>query len=258
MLFYYPYTDQREFIRIVDDQAGRIDAGTLSVSPEPSEVAVLVDQARTTFLSGGGRHTVLIDLPPDLPRVMADRQRVEQVLNNLMANAARQAPESSSIRVEAGRDGAHVAVSIADEGKGIPPERLARMFRKYSAGADGERGSGTGGSGLGLAICKGLVEAHGGRIRAESAGVGFGARFTFTLPVAGEADAGAPGPAPDRPAPRHGREPGRILVVDDDPETLRHVRDTLADAGYALWSPATPGRSRASSRPRSPGWCCST
>ena len=240
--------ETREFIRIVDGQAdrmigliadlldaGRIDTGTLSVAPEPSEVAALVDLARTTFISGGGRHTVTIDLPPDLPRVMADRQRVEQVLNNLLLNAARQAPESSPIRIAAERDGVHVAVSVADEGRGIPPERLAQLFRKYSGGADGGRGAGTGGAGLGLAICKGLVEAHGGRIRAESGGPGLGARFTFTLPVAGEAGAGAgaPDPAPDRPAPRQGREPDGILVVDDDPQTLRHVRDTLAEAGYS-------------------------
>ena len=140
-------------------------------------MAALVDRARTTFLSGGGRHTVLIDLQPDLPRVMADRQRIEQVLNNLLANAARQAPESSPIRVAAERDGVHVAVSVADEGRGIAPERLAQLFRKYSAGPGSERGAGAAGSGLGLAICRGLVEAHGGRIRAESAGVGRGARF---------------------------------------------------------------------------------
>ena len=236
--------ETREFIRIVDDQAdrmigliadlldaGRIDTGMLSVSPEPSEVAALVDRARTTFLSGGGRHTVTIDLPPDLPRVMADRQRVEQVLNNLLANAARQAPESSPIRMAAERDGVHVAVSVADDGRGIAPERLAQLFRKYSGAAVGERGAVTGGSGLGLAICKGLVEAHGGRIRAESGGVGLGARFTFTLPVAGEAGAGAVTRRPDRPGAETAAAP--ILVVDDDPETLRHVRDTLADAGYA-------------------------
>ena len=238
--------ETREFIRIVDGQADRmigliadlldagcIDTGTLSVSPEPTEVAFLVDRARTTFLSGGGRHTVLIDLPPGLPRVMADRQRVEQVLNNLLANAARQAPESSPIRVAAERDGVHVAVSVADEGRGIPPERLAHLFRKYSGAAVGERGAGAGGSGLGLAICRGLVEAHGGRIRAESGGIDRGACFTFTLPVAGEASASAPDGAPDRPAPRQGREPDAILVVDDDPQTLLHVRDTLAEAGYS-------------------------
>ena len=93
----------------------------------------------------------------------------------------------------------------------------------------------------GLAICKGLVEARGGRIRAESAGPGLGARFTFTLPVAGQAGAGAPDPAPDRPAPRQGREPDGILVVDDDPQTLRHVRDTLAEAGYSPLVTGDPG-----------------
>ena len=261
--------ETREFIRIVDGQAdrmigliadlldaGRIETGTLSVLPEPSEVAALVDRARTTFLSGGGRHTVTIDLPPDLPRVMADRQRVEQVLNNLLANAARQAPESSPIRIAAERDGMHVAVSVADEGRGIPPERLAQLFRKYSGAAGGEPGAGTGGSGLGLAICKGLVEAHGGRIRAESGGPGLGARFTFTLPVAGQAGAGVPGPAPgtapDRPAPRQGREPDGILVVDDDPHTLRHVRDTLAKAGYSPLVTGDPGELAAIIRTEKP------
>ena len=234
--------ETREFFRIVDQQAdrmigliadlldtGRIETGTLSVSPEPSEVGVLVDQARNTFVSGGARHAVLIDLPPGLPPVLADRQRVEQVLNNLLANAARHAPESSPIRIAAERDGVHVALSVADEGRGIPPEHLSHLFRKYSGGL----GTGAGGSGLGLAICKGLVEAQGGRIRAESGGPGLGARFTFTLPVAGEAGASAPRAAPDRPASREGREPDAILVVDDDPQTLRHVRDTLVEAGYS-------------------------
>ena len=119
-----------QFFRIIDQQAdrmdsligdlldaGRIDAGTLSVAPEPSEVAALVDQARGTFLSGGGRHTVRIDLPPDLPRIMADRQRLVQVFNNLLANAARHSPESAPIRVAAEREGSNVAVSVSDEGR---------------------------------------------------------------------------------------------------------------------------------------------
>ena len=230
-----------QFFRIIDEQAdrmdnligdlldaGRIETGTLSVAPEPSEVAALVDQARGTFVSGGGRHTVRIDLPPGLPRVMADRQRLVQVLNNLLANAARHSPESAPIRIAAEHEGLHVAVSVSDEGRGIAPAHLGQLFRKYTAAGDREGGLG---SGLGLAICKGLVEAHGGRIRAESGGVGLGARFTFTIPVAAESGAG---PAPDRPgAPGHAPDAVPILVVDDDPETLRHLRDTLAEAGYA-------------------------
>ena len=234
--------ETREFVRIVDEQAermfglitdlmdaGRIDAGTLSVAPEPAEAAFLIDQARTTFLSGGGRHAVQVDLPPDLPRVMADRQRVVQVLNNLLANAARSAPDSSPIRVSAERDGIHAAISVADEGRGMTPEHLARLFRKHSVADDD--GGGVRGSGLGLAICKGLVEAHGGRIRAESGGPGQGARLTFTLPLASRAD--APGTAPDRPEPARRRAAESVLVVDDDPQILRLVRDTLAEAGYA-------------------------
>ena len=163
---------------------------------------------------------------------MADRQRIVQVLNNLFSNAARHAPESAPIRVSAVRDGAHVAVAVADEGRGVPPELLPRLFQK-STGA-GRAGGAPGGPGLGLAICKGLVEAHGGRIRAESAGAGQGSTFTFTLPVPGDTGEDAVPAAPRRPRPAgEGREAIPVLVVDDDPETLRYLRDTLAEAGYA-------------------------
>ena len=238
--------EMREFLRIIDDQAdrmhglivdlldaGRIDAGTLSVSPEPSRVAELVDEARNTFLSGGGRHAVLIDLAPDLPPAMADRRRIVQVLNNLLSNAARSAPETTPIRVAAEREGVHVSISVSDEGAGVPPEMLPLLFRKYAGGASRERGADSG-YGLGLAICKGLVEAHGGRIWAESGGVGEGMRIAFSIPAAAGAEAiAAAGPAGETPcAPGYGGEETRILVVDDDPQTLRYVRDTLSVAGY--------------------------
>ena len=233
-----PQAELLQFFRIIDGQAnhmrglianlldaGSIEAGTLTVAPEPSNVAALVDRARTTFLSGGGRHAVLIDLPPDLPRAMADRDRIVQVLNNLFANAARHAPPSSPIRVEAAHEGSAVALSVSDEGRGIAPDQLPHLFRKRVGSA--------GGTGLGLAICKGLVEAHGGRIRAESGGTGQGARVTFTLPVAGTAGPEAAPPS-GRPRPPGERgEQTRVLVVDDDPQTLRYVRDVLSQAGYA-------------------------
>ena len=226
----------RQFFRIIDEQAnhmdgligdlldaGRIDAGTLSVSPNPAEVTMLVDQARNTFLSSGGRHSVLIDLPPDLPQVLADRQRIVQVLNNLLANSAKYAPETSPIQITAVRDGTHVALSVSDEGRGVAPERLPFLFRKYAVEPGGA-------GGLGLAICKGLVEAHGGRIYAESGGIGMGTCVTFTIPVV--EGAGGPAATPRAREQREGGETARILVVDDDPQTLRYVRDTLATAGY--------------------------
>ena len=231
----------RQFFRIIDSQAdhmdgligdlldaGRIDSGTLSVDPEPAEVGVLLDRARTTFVSGGGRQSVRIDLPSDLPPVLADERRIVQVLSNLLSNASRHSPESSSIHVGALRDGVHVAVSVSDEGRGVPPEQLPHLFRKYAdvAGAEG----GMRGFGLGLAICKGLVEAHGGRIRAESAGLGHGTRFTFTIPVADEPAGGAAPPSRRRTS--RGAHETRILVVDDDPEMLRYVQDALSEAGY--------------------------
>ena len=213
--------EMREFFRIIDEQAdhmrgligdlldvGRIDSGTLSVHPEPAEVAGLVDRARNTFLSGGGRHSVSIDLPPDLPRAMADRRRIVQVLNNLFSNASRHAPESSPIRVTAVREGVHVAISVADEGRGVAPERLPHLFRKHTGLAGGDREGALGAAGLGLAICKGLVEAHGGRIRAASGGTGQGTEVTFTLPVAevaGEDAAAGLARAEFRPHPGRGR-----------------------------------------------------
>ena len=220
--------------------AGRIATGTLSVSPEAADVAALVERARSTFLNGGGRHAVLVDLPEELPQATVDGQRIGQVLANLLANAAEHSPESSPIQISAQRDGAFVAISVTDQGKGIAPHRLPHLFRKSTTtddGAGGLRG------GLGLAICKGLVEAHGGRIRAESRGEGLGARFTFTVPVAGGTGgvAGAAGgaaetagSAPDRgKAPRDGPARVPVLVVDDDPQTLRFVGDLLKVAGYA-------------------------
>ena len=236
--------EMREFHRIIQEQAehmrslisdlldaGRIEAGTLSVSPEPSEVAALVDRARNTFLSGGGRHTVFIDLPPDLPRVMADRRRIEQVLNNLLSNAAEYSPESFPIRVEAQGAGVQVAISVADQGRGVAPERMPYLFRKHAGRAGGAVARDVSGTGLGLIICKGLVEAHGGRIHVHSGGVGQGTRITFTLPAAGHGREAGHG-LRLRGAPPDLQEPTRVLVVDDDPHTLRYVRDALAAAGY--------------------------
>ena len=231
-------TEAREFARIIVDQAdnmrglvadlldaGRIESGTLSVAPEPTAVAELVERARATFSGAGGRHDAVVDRPTGIPVLMADRRRIPQVLNNLIANAARHAPESSPIRIAAKHNGAHVAVSVADEGSGVDPVLLEHLFRKHVGGTDGPPGQG-----LGLAICKGLVEAHGGRIRAESLGPGKGTTMTFTIPAADR----QPGDtaSESKSEALRGHESARILVVDDDPRALRFARNALSAAGF--------------------------
>ena len=233
-----------QFFRIIGEQAdsmrdligdlldvARIETGALPVSPAAVDVASLVDGARSAFQNGGGRSDLHIDIPPDLPRVMADRRRIVQVLSNLLSNAARHSSALSPIRVTAAPDGVHVAFSVADDGVGVPAERLPYLFRKFSRLDGEERGREIAGSGLGLAICKGIVEAHGGRIRAESDGLGLGSRFTFTVPAV-EETVTLP-PPPSRRRRTKTRERPRVLCVDDDPQTLRYVRDALTKAGYA-------------------------
>ena len=194
---------------------------------------MLVDRAVGLFQSGGGRGNVSIELRPDRPRVLADRRRVEQVLSNLLTNAARHSPESSTIRVSAAVEGVHVAISVADDGVGVSPERLPYLFRRFvRAEGDGQDGVG---AGLGLSVCKGIVEAHGGRIWAESDGPGRGATFTFSLPAAEEVVI-----LPERSG-QSGRPGVQVLAVDDDAQALRFVRDALTEAGYQVATTGDPG-----------------
>ena len=125
---------------------------------------------------------------------------------------------------------------MSDQGRGIPAQDLPHLFRRPS----GEEGDGArGGAGLGLAICRGIVEAHGGRIHAESDGPGLGARFAFTLPVVPETP-----PARSSGSSRSRRgdvgSGGTVLVVDDDPLTLRSVRDALSSAGFRAVATGDP------------------
>ena len=247
--------EMRQFHRIIDDQADRmrrmisdlldvahIETGTLSVGPEPCSATVLIEQARTSFVSGGGRNDLQIDLTPDLPAVMADRQRIAQVLSNLLSNASKYSKEFSTIQLRVEREDLYIRFSVTDEGKGVGPERLPYLFRKYVRIEGDSLERQIDGSGLGLAICKGIVEAHGGRIWAESEGQGLGTRFTFTLPMAERTESRHDVSAQQQSGRRGQQvdEHARILVVDDDPQTLRHVRDVLSRGGYVPLVTADP------------------
>ena len=240
--------EAQQFFRIIEEQADHmrelisdlldvvhIDVGTLSVAPVPSDLAAMVDQARNMYLSSGGRQPVSMDLPNDLPRVRADRQRIVQVLVNLLTNAARNAPASSAIQVRAVLEDNHVAISVIDEGRGIPEDRLPYLFQKFVQSGREDRGRGVG-EGLGLAICRGLIEAHGGRIRAQSEGEGLGTRFTFTLPVVEltATETEVIQTSGKRHTVRVDRQKPCVLAVDDDPLALVNIRETLEDAGFTI------------------------
>ena len=232
----------RQFFRIIDEQAnhmdslisdlldaGRIEAGTLSVVPEPSEVAALVDVARNTFLSGGSRHTVLIDLPADLPRVMADRQRIAQVLNNLFSNAVRHAPVTSPIQVSALRDGFKSrsrSATRAGGGSGATATPVSENTAPAAA-AIGRAGAVWAWPSA-RAWSKPTADAFGPTAQAPAkARV---SRSRSRLPTIQVARAGSA--RSDLRAAGEVHEPTRILVVDDDPQTLRYVRDVLTAADY--------------------------
>ena len=235
--------EMREFHRIINEQAdhmrdlignlldvARIETGTLAVAPEPVAVALIVDEARSRFQSAGGRQNVHIDLAANLRPVMADRRRIVQVLDNLLSNASKFSPESSPIRITAKPENLHVAISVADEGRGMAVDSLPHLFTRFSRIHSDDRDLDPEGSGMGLPICQGIVEAHGGRIWAHSDGPDLGTRVTFTVPVADERETAATR-APSLPHSVE-RERPKILAVDDDPQALRYTRDVLTKAGY--------------------------
>jgi two-component system phosphate regulon sensor histidine kinase PhoR len=161
----------------------KIESGQAILRPEPVPPAGLAAEAEARLRMQADRAgvRVLLDAPPDLPDVLADPARVVQVLINLLHNAIKFTPNGGEVTLAVARDGEDVRFTVADTGIGISPQDLPRIFERFYK-VDKSRASG--GTGLGLAIAKHIVQAHEGRIWAESDGEGGGATFAFTLPVA--------------------------------------------------------------------------
>lgn len=159
------------------------EAGTLPLHMEPTDVAILVQDSASPLMVLAEQAGVKleVDSEDDLPLMDLDPLRIRQVLVNLIANALRYAPSGTAVRVAAGREGAAIAITVSDEGRGIAPEVLPHLFERFAKSEDSR------GSGLGLAIARRLVEAHGGTITAE-AGIGPGGEpggtvIRFELPI---------------------------------------------------------------------------
>ena len=159
----------------------RLDVGNLAVSTVPVDPSVLLTDSLQTLRPLVEEKSISLDLQieVDLPKVMADRERIQQTLSNLVGNAIKFSPEGSKIVVAARRDEDEVTISVLDTGKGISAEHLPRVFDRYWQSSRTDRQ----GAGLGLAIAKGIVEAHGGRIWVESK-PGNGTTASFSLPLA--------------------------------------------------------------------------
>ena len=174
--------------RLVDDlqELSRVEAKAYSLDICSVAVSNLVQTTvkRLSPQATAKRITLHSNLPADLPTLQADEDRITQVLVNLVANAIQYTPEGGDVTISAVRQADEIHISVKDSGVGIPPEHLANLFtRFYRVDKSRSRNAG-GGSGIGLTIAKHLVEAHGGRIWAESNGEGQGSTFTFSLKIA--------------------------------------------------------------------------
>ncbi len=160
------------------------DAGQLTLHRRPVNLRELAAQVveRLQLRIEEKNIELRVNIPESISAVSADPERLAQVLSNLIDNALRYTPDGTRIVIAARATAGEVEVSVSDDGPGIPLEELPNLFRRFWR-AEKSRNRATGGSGLGLAIVKQLVEAHGGRVWAESEGPGKGSRFVFTLPA---------------------------------------------------------------------------
>jgi two-component system sensor histidine kinase KdpD len=159
----------------------RLESGALKPNTTLTELSDIIGATLRRAAKILTQHSVKVELPPDLPLVSLDMVLFEQVLFNILDNAAKHAPAGSQITITAAPAGPNVDIRIMDEGEGIPPDDIDRIFDKFhrAAGADRRRA----GTGLGLAICRGFVEAMGGTIAASNRTDRRGAVFTITLPA---------------------------------------------------------------------------
>ncbi len=181
------HTEADRLNHLVDDlqELSRVEAHSHELDFQPVDVSSLV-QTVTKRLAPQAefkRITLDLELAPDLPHILADEDRATQVLTNLTGNALQYTPEGGRIIISAKRISNEVQIAVRDTGIGIPSEHLTNIFdRFYRVDKSRSRQAG-GGSGIGLTIARALIEAHGGRIWAESAGEGKGSTFTFALPI---------------------------------------------------------------------------
>jgi len=224
----------RHLVSLVDDllDISRINAGKIALRKQPVRVDVLIEQAVAAAkpLLDERKHELRVTVPPALPAIHADSVRITQVLSNLLTNAARYTDPGGVIRLDcATRDGI-VELRVTDNGRGIPPAMLSRVFDMFVQEKDTAH---EGGLGLGLALVKRLVDLHHGTVACRSDGSGRGSEFVVHLPVAEAA-------VPERvtaalvvPKPEATRSL-RLVLVEDNADIRETFRELLLMLGHTV------------------------
>jgi DNA-binding response OmpR family regulator/signal transduction histidine kinase len=249
---------QREMLQLVDEQCDRLhelvnglldvwrlDAGLLPVNPTSLRLADVLEPLVERWRQIAPNQKIRLALPADLPTFMADRSRLEQVLNQVLDNAVKYAPDGEIMLAATTADG-KLEISVADQGRGLTQDQLSRIFdRFYRAQGAGEP---IPGSGMGLAVAQAIVQAHGGTMWATSPGPGKGAVFHIVLPLISRWASAASGPLRSPSGPlalpaesvrsnRHSDQ-HTILMVDSDPGLVRYVRANFEAQHYRVFSAA--------------------
>ena len=256
---------QREMLQMIDSQSDRLydvlntlldvwrfDAGTQQLHLAEVFLPELLQQLIRRWQNQASDHRFILRIPPEVATVICDALRIEQALNHLLNNAVQYSSPGSMITVQAESNEFEIRISVSDEGKGIAPEHLDVIFdRFYRIGGENK----STGSGLGLASARASIEAHGGKLWADSPGLNQGSTFYFTLPftprmaapatstVEAQPTMTAPVQMPDTPAPRRQsaksallKQDRRIsvLLAEKDPRLTRYLRANLEEQQYRV------------------------
>jgi PAS domain S-box-containing protein len=225
----------RHMTRLVDDllDVARISTGKAQLRRERIDLATVVHHAVESVRSviDAAEHKLTVVLPPQPMILDADPTRLSQILANLLSNAAKYTPHGGNLSLTAQQEGNEVVIAVADNGIGLSPADLDRIFSMFAQVAPAIDRS-QGGLGIGLALSRGLVELHGGSITASSEGLHLGSTFTVRLPLTDAKPAQQPQPLADAPEQARGSQSHRILVVDDNVDAAQSLAMLLELDGH--------------------------